>query len=190
MNQQALLLIAEGSEELEAVTTIDLLRRAGIHTTVAGLVNGPVTASRGVVLQPDTGLADIMDNIFDIIILPGGVGGAERLETDKRVISLLQQQNAANRWIAAICAAPRILVEADVLSNRRATAFPSQLEAKGVEPVNEPVMVDGNLITSRGPGTAIDFALQIIASITGEAKAAEVEESLKRPAAHLKFATQ
>lgn len=187
MSQQALVLIAAGSEELEAITTIDLLRRAGIGTTVASLEKGAVEMSRGVVIQPDTDLDSIKDESFDIVILPGGVGGAERFEADSRVINLVQSQNASDRWIAAICAAPRVLIEADVLHNRRATAFPTQLEAKGVEPVNESVMVDGNLITSRGPGTAMDFALQIIHSLAGESKAAEVEGALQRPEAHRKY---
>ncbi|BAU56689.1 DJ-1/PfpI family protein [Halorhodospira halochloris] len=187
MSTQALLLLAEGSEELEAVTVVDLLRRAGINITVAGLDSGLVKASRGVVLQPDVAFDAIAEQNFDIVILPGGLAGTEKLESDTRVIGLLKSQNEAGRWIAAICAAPRILVEADILNNRRATAFPTQLESKGVEPVDEPVMVDGNLITSRGPGTAIDFALQIIEKLAGEAKAAEVEESLKRPADHRKY---
>jgi 4-methyl-5(b-hydroxyethyl)-thiazole monophosphate biosynthesis len=187
MNQQALLLFAEGSEELEAVTTVDLLRRAGIDVTLAGLESGPVKASRGVVINPDTDLDSVKGESFDVVILPGGVGGAERFEADSRVLELLRKQNADNRWIAAICAAPRVLAVADVLNNRRATAFPTQLEAKGVEPVDVTVMVDGNLITSRGPGTAIDFALQIIHSLVGEAKAAEVEGSLQRPDEHRKY---
>ena len=96
--------LAHGCEELEAVTVIDLLRRAGVSVTVAGLEAGPVTASRGVVLLPETTLNDILDQDFDMVVLPGGLGGAQRLEADRRIAALLRRMAEQGRFVAAICA--------------------------------------------------------------------------------------
>lgn len=175
--------LAEGCEELEAVTVIDLLRRAGIDVVVAGLTEGVVKASRGVGLIPDVTLGTVLEQDFDMIVLPGGAGGAERLEGDARIRRLLQRQAAAGRYIAAICAAPRVLAAAGLLKGRRATSFPGFLdEAEGVNHVMTAVVVDGSLVTSRGPGTALDFALSLIDLLRGEGMAREVEAALQRPA--------
>ncbi|HET8700409.1 MAG TPA: DJ-1/PfpI family protein, partial [Nitrococcus sp.] len=112
---RVLLPLAEGCEELEAVTVIDLLRRAGIDVVVAGLAEGAVKASRGVVLTPDVALDAVLDQDFDMIVLPGGAGGAARLEADARVHRLLQRQADAGRYVAAICAAPKVLLAAGLL---------------------------------------------------------------------------
>ncbi|HPF57235.1 MAG TPA: DJ-1/PfpI family protein, partial [Candidatus Competibacteraceae bacterium] len=110
--------LAQGCEELEAVTIIDLLRRAGAGVTVAGLEDGPVTASRGVVIMPETTLEAVLDQDFDLIVLPGGLGGAQRLEADRRISALLQRMTEQGRYVAAICAAPKVLASAGLLENR------------------------------------------------------------------------
>lgn len=180
--------LAEGCEELEAVTVIDLLRRAAIDVVVAGLAEGAVKASRGVVLVPDVTLDAVLEQNFDMIVLPGGAGGAARLEADARIHRLLRRQADGGRYIAAICAAPKVLAAAGLLAGRRVTSFPGFLDqTEGVNYEMTAVVVDGRVVTSRGPGTALDFALHLIALLLGEPAAREVEAPLQRPIEQLQF---
>jgi len=176
--------LADGFEELEAVTIIDLLRRAKVVVTVAGL-NGtePVTGSRGVRILPDAALADVLGQAFDMITLPGGLPGADHLDRDPRIHQLLQQMQAQGAYTTAICAAPRVLANAGVLNGKRATGFPGQLEtlsAQTFELVDAPVVVDGKVITSKGPGTAMEFALHLIEALCGKETRVAVEGPLQR----------
>ena len=176
--------LAEGFEELEAVTVIDLLRRAGVEVVTAGLADGAVRASRGTRVLPDTTLDAVTGATWDMVVLPGGLPGADHLAADTRLRDLLLAHAGAGRWTAAICAAPKVLAAHGLLAGRRATAYPGVLEAAGHGPaVAEAVVRDGTLITSRGPGTAMDFALALIAVLLGDAKRDEVERALQRPAA-------
>jgi 4-methyl-5(b-hydroxyethyl)-thiazole monophosphate biosynthesis len=175
--------LAQGCEELEAVTVVDLLRRAGIRVVTAGLDDQPVHASRGMVLIPDVTLTDVIGQEFDMIVLPGGEPGATNLGRDERVMSLLQQMAQDGKYTAAICAAPRVLAQSGLLEGRRATCYPGILEpdsVSGLNVVDEPVVIDGRVITSRGPGTAMDFALQLIELLAGKQKRGEVEAGLQR----------
>ncbi|MCB1819418.1 MAG: DJ-1/PfpI family protein, partial [Gammaproteobacteria bacterium] len=122
--------LANGCEELEAVTIIDLLRRAGIEVVVAGLADGPVTASRGVVLLPDCSLDAVIDDDFDMIALPGGLPGADHLDADPRIHTLLQRMAEQGRFTAAICAAPKVLLSAGLLDGHRATAYPGVIDGR------------------------------------------------------------
>lgn len=174
--------LADGCEELEAVTIIDLLRRAGIAVTTAGLKPGIVKASRGVQLVPDVTLDVALQDRYDMVVLPGGMPGATHLKDDPRVIRLLQQMAADGRYTAAICAAPMVLAEAGVLAGKRATSYPGFLDGlPGVMVRAEAVVKDGTVVTSRGPGTAMDFALALIEALAGHAKRDEVEAGLVRP---------
>lgn len=173
--------LAQGCEELEAVTLIDLFRRAGITVLVAGLEAGPVTASRGVVLLPETTLDAVLDQDFDLVVLPGGLGGAQRLEADQRIAALLQRMTAQGRYVAAICAAPKVLVSAGLVGGREVTAYPGVLDGQpGIKLSSAAVVRDGTFITSRGPGTAMDFALTLIELLCGRTKRDEVETALQR----------
>lgn len=177
--------VAEGSEELEAVTLIDLFRRAGFDVTVAGLEAGPIRASRDTVLVPDVRLDEVVDRGFDLIALPGGLPGAKRLAASTTLAGLLRRQHDEGHWLAAICAAPQVLARHGLLDGRRATAFPGALDGfEQVERVDEPVVIDGHIVTSRGPGTAMDFALVLIEQCAGRALSDQVEDGLQRPAAH------
>ena len=177
---RVLLPIADGSEELEAVTLIDLFRRADFEVVVAGLAPGPVTCSRGVVIVPDTGLAAVADEAFDLVVLPGGAAGAEHLAADERLAEVLVRHRGADGWTAAICAAPGVLAAHGLLEGRQATAFPGALENHGLASTGAPVEVDGRVATSRGPGTAMDFALTLIEQLGDRGLRQGVEERLQR----------
>lgn len=175
--------LAQGCEELEAVTIIDLLRRAEIEVVTAGLDEQPVTASRGVRLIPDTTLDAVLDQDFAMIVLPGGLPGAEHLEQDARIQQLLKRFADEGRYIAAICAAPKILATAGLLDGKAATSYPGCLDARqspAVQISNQSVVIDEKVITSRGPGTAMDFALELIAQLTDQQKRDQVEAALVR----------
>lgn len=179
--------LAQGCEELEAVTVIDLLRRAGIEVVVAGLVPGPVTASRKTTILPDTDLDSALadGDEYDMVVLPGGLPGADHLDNDRRIHALLARFAAQSRYIAAICAAPKVLVNAGLLAGRRATSYPGVLESFGADDITietQAVVRDGNVITSRGPGTAMEFALSLIALLADQATADEVSDGLVRQA--------
>lgn len=175
--------VADGSEELEAVTVIDLLRRAEIDVTVAGLNEGPVTGSRGTRIIPDMSLSQALDEEFDMIVLPGGLPGADHLDNDPRVHDLLQRMNAEGKFVCAICAAPKILAHAGLLDGKQATSYPGfldDLDRPDVHSTGGAVERDGNIITSRGPGTSMDFALALIEALSGAGKREEVESRLVR----------
>jgi 4-methyl-5(b-hydroxyethyl)-thiazole monophosphate biosynthesis len=175
--------LANGCEELEAVTIIDLLRRAGIEVVTAGLGDGPVTASRGVVLIPDRRLDQVLDDDFDMVVLPGGLPGADHLDADPRIHALLQRMAEQDRYTAAICAAPKVLLNAGLLDGHKATAYPGVMDGlmtSGSQYLSDAVVIDGKVVTSRGPGTAMEFALTLIDQLLGAAKRKEVEDPLIR----------
>lgn len=175
--------LAQGCEEIEAVTVVDILRRAGVTVTTAGLDAQPVTASRGTVLVPDTTLADALKHSFDMIVLPGGQPGTDNLARDARITDLVVSMVRQDKYVAAICAAPKVLALAGVLAGKRATGFPGALEKLGhanITLTSSAVEKDGRVITSRGPGTAMDFALELVEILVGHAKRAEVEAGLVR----------
>jgi protein deglycase len=180
---KVLLPLAQGCEELEAVTIVDLLRRAGIEVVTAGLQPGIVKASRGTQLVPDTTLDAVLKDDFDMIVLPGGMPGAQYLKDDRRIISLLKKMAEQGRYTAAICAAPIALAEAGLLSGRRATSYPGfldKMDVPGMAYVTDAVVKDGKILTSRGPGTAMDFALALIEALSGKEKRDQVEAGLVR----------
>lgn len=179
--KNALVLFADGSEELEAVTVINILRRGGVNVTLAGLHGGALRGSRGTVLQPDTTLDEALEHSYDMVVLPGGQPGAGNLSADARVIKLVQRMAAEGRYVSAICAAPSVLATAGLLDGKRATSFPGSLDAfPKVSRQPQAVVEDGKLVTSRGPGTAMDFALTLLERLAGKAKRDEVEAGLVR----------
>lgn len=176
--------LAQGCEELEAVTVIDLLRRAEIEVTTAGLDDQPITASRGTRLIPDTTLDEALQSDYDMVVLPGGLPGADHLNDDPRIQTLLRKMAESEKFTAAICAAPKVLATAGILQGKSATSFPGTLEKMNLTDThidNQPVVQDGKVITSRGPGTAMDFALTLIENLAGKEKRNLVEAGLQRP---------
>ena len=173
--------LAQGCEEIEAVTVIDILRRAGIKVISAGLDAQPVKASRGVMLIADMTLDNALQQEFDMIVLPGGQPGTENLMADARIINLLKHMSVQGKYITAICAAPSVLAAAGLLEGKLATSYPGTLDSfTGIKQQAVAVVTDGKLVTSRGPGTAMDFALSLVELLVGKAKHDEVEAGLVR----------
>lgn len=176
--------LAQGCEEMEAVILIDILRRAGLEVVTASLDGEPIKASRGVTLLADAALDEMLERRFDLIVLPGGLPGADYLNQDPRILQLLQDTTARGGYAGAICAAPKVLASAGLLSGKQATSYPGvldKMDVPGMQFVNAPIIQDGQVLTSRGPGTAMDFALSLVALLCGEAKREQVEAALVRP---------
>ena len=175
--------LAQGCEELEAITITDLLTRAGIKVVTVGLDDQVVVASRGMKLIPDKLLNEVLEDNFDMIVLPGGLPGADHLNNDPRIQTIVKKLAANNKYTAAICAAPRVLATAGILEGKHATSFPGALDQFPVNNMTyeeRSVVIDGNVITSRGPGTAMDFTLTLIELLLSKEKRDEVEEGLQR----------
>ncbi len=175
---KALVLMAEGFEEIELTSIVDILRRGGVTVTIAGLKNGIITGSRGMKVQPDAAL-DSIKEMYDMIILPGGSPGYINLGNDRRVIDLVNRYNAEGKIVAAICAAPSVLAKAGILAGKNATIFTGmENELKNAKYVDKPVVEDTNIMTSQGPGTAMEFALALLKRLADEKKAKETRERL------------
>ena len=173
--------IADGVEEIEAVTIIDVLRRAGVEVICAGLTGKPVVASRMVKLIPDSSLEEVKDEAFDMVVLPGGGDGVENLKRDPRIEAILRGMNERQKWVTAICAAPTLLAAYGLLEGKKATGHPSrrdQTAGERVEYQERRVVQDGHIITSRGPGTAMEFALKLVEVLCGREKVEELKEAL------------
>lgn len=176
--------LADGFEETEAVTVIDILRRGGLEVVTAGLEAGPVHGSHGIPVVPDKTLDEALADDYEMVVLPGGMPGADNLEKDPRIAGLLTRLADSGRFTAAICAAPKVLAAAGLLMGRTATSFPGFLdpqEVPGLTLSEASVVIDGKVITSRGPGTAMDFALALVEQLAGLETRRAVEERLQRP---------
>jgi protein deglycase len=167
MEKRALVPIADGTEELEAVAIIDVLRRAGTVVTVASVDGGTIRASRGVRLVADCLLGEVTGDIFDLVALPGGMPGSEHFRDTEDLITMLRRQREDDRLFGAICAAPAVaLYPHHLLDGKSFTCSPNFshiVEGKGFR--DAPVVVDGNLVTSQGAGTAVAFALTLVARL-------------------------
>ncbi len=173
--------LAQGCEELEAVTIIDVLRRAGIEVITASLDGEMITASRGVKLVADMDLDTALQKDYDMCVLPGGLPGSDHLDNDPRIRELLIKLSNSEKFTAAICAAPKVLANAGLLNGRRATSYPgvlNSMEIIDMEYIEDNVVKDGTVITSRGPGTAIEFALTLVATLVGKEKRNNVAKGL------------
>ena len=175
MSRTALIILANGFEDVEAVAPIDVLNRVGVEVTVASLDRGPVQAAYGTTLVADTTI-DQVDRLYDAIVLPGGTANAQHLAAHPKVKQIILDHLQSDRIVAAICASPsHVLGEAaGILKGRKATGDPGfrdKLAASGAIVTDEPVTVDGKIITATGPGTALPFALRLAAELAGRAEA-------------------
>ncbi len=171
------LLLADGFEEVEAVTCADFLRRAGIEVLISSIGELTVTGSNNIVIQADTTVAALPADL-DGVILPGGMPGASNLAQSKAVTNLLYKMNNSNKLLAAICAAPALVLGgAGLLEGRQFTCYPGfEGEVTDAEFSSERVIQDANIITSRGPGTAGEFAIAVIGYLLGREAANSVKE--------------
>jgi len=179
--KRVLVPLAPGCEEIEAVTIIDVLRRGGVEVVSAGVADGVITASRGVRLLPDMPLGEALEQDFDMVVLPGGVPGSDHLAADQRIIDLLRTMNESGRFLAAVCAAPKVLARSGVLEGKTATAYPGVLQAEHHPSISaDAVTRDGHVITSRSAGTVMDFALELLEVLNGLETRQKIESSLQR----------
>jgi len=182
MARTALVPVADGTEEIEAVVIIDVLRRAGIDVTVASVMDRlQVTASRGVMLTAEKAISACVEETYDLVALPGGIPGARHLAASPPLGKILDRQRRSGRLYGAICAAPAVVLRPlGLIEGLRATCHPAfRDELPGWE--DRRVVIDGSCVTSQGPGTAVEFALSLVALLLGEAKAAEVAEPMMLP---------
>jgi 4-methyl-5(b-hydroxyethyl)-thiazole monophosphate biosynthesis len=181
MNKRVLVPLAQGVEELEAVTIIDILRRAEIEVVTAGLDDGVVTGSRGTRLVPDITLDEALKLDYDLVALPGGLPGSDHLAEDTRITDLLKRMNASGLFVGAICAAPKVLARTGILDGKRATAYPGVLQAESHQDISgDAVTRDGTVVTSRSVGTAMDFALELVTILAGDQTRHSVEKAMER----------
>jgi len=172
--------LAEGFEEIEAVCIIDVLRRAELEVVVAGLTSESVRGSHGILIGADALLEGLDIEGFDMIVLPGGMPGTTHLMEDERVLAAVRSLHAAGRSTAAICAAPMVLATAGVVSGVPVTSHPSVRARLGDADVREEprVIQSGRTTTSQGAGTALEFALELVAELCGRAKADELAAAM------------
>ena len=172
-------LFAEGFEEIEAISVIDVLRRAEFNVSMVGVTASTVDGAHGVRIEMDSKLADLDVDALDAIILPGGLPGAFNLRDSDPVIAALQSVAANDKVVAAICAAPVALDAAGLLDGKTYTCYPSfDEQINSGTHVTDRVVVDGSLITSRGPGTAIEFALAVVNALGAEDTAAALQDGM------------
>ncbi len=173
---------APGFEEIEAIATVDMLRRAQLAVTTVGIGAKTVTGSHGITIVCDKSgdALDISD--CSAVVLPGGMPGTNNLEQSPLVQSCLEQASQRGAWICAICAAPLILGHKNLLQGRRATCYPGyEQELYGAEATGDAVCTDNNIITGKGAGAVFNFAAAIIAALRGSEAAAEIKEGMQCP---------
>ena len=176
---RALVPLTDGFEEMEAVTLIDVLRRGGVHVVTAALApNLEVEGAHGMILRADALFAEVSPAEYDALVLPGGPG-VEHMRRNEALLDRVRRQKAEGRLLAAICAAPLVLVEAGVLEpGQRVTCYPTCADGLDRPCAGVPVVEDGRLITGQAPGAALAFALAVLRALKGEAIAEQVADGL------------
>lgn len=180
METKVLVPLAPGFEEIEAVTIIDVLRRAGIKVTTAALADNQVTGSHNITVTADTELNTINAGDYNFIVLPGGMPGSQHLKDSSAVVGLIQQIYKKGGYVAAICAAPIALGHAGVLRGKKATCYPGfEDQLTGAEIFASPFIVDDMVITGKGPGCAIPFALKLVEIIKDKKTADALKDAMQ-----------
>ncbi|HLE07082.1 MAG TPA: DJ-1 family glyoxalase III [archaeon] len=174
---KALVLLADGFEDIEGIAAIDILRRAGITTVTAGVTGNIVLSKHGVRSHADARFIDMDASKYDCLVIPGGTEGVDNLLRNPNIIKLARDYAESGKIVAAICMGPKVLVQAGVLKDKRATIFPGQ-EKLLERPRPDKVVVDGNIITSQGPGTAVEFALKIVEQLSGRMTADKIRQHI------------
>lgn len=178
MRKKILIALADGVEEIETIAPADILRRAGAEVTLAAVANLDITAACETKIVADKSIDSCLNETYDLIVLPGGMPGAEHLRDSAELTALLKRQHAENRYLAAICASPVVVLQHHgLLDGLRATCHPA-LFGELKNGVNERVVVDKNCITSQGPGTAIEFGLKLVEILFNKDRAAKLKKSM------------
>lgn len=176
--ESALIIVADGSEDIELVATADVLQRAGIQVTIAGLSDGAsIKCAQKVSLNVDCPLSEVLESTFDAVVLPGGQPASDSLAADPRVGKILKHHEDAGKLLAAICAGPISFESHGIAKGATLTSYPcmkDRLIAAGYKYSDDPVCVCHNIVTSQGPGTALKFALKIAEILAGPEKARSV----------------
>jgi 4-methyl-5(b-hydroxyethyl)-thiazole monophosphate biosynthesis len=169
------ILLADGFEEVEAITPADFLRRAGLEVRLVGVTGREVRGGHDITVKADLMLAELGSDP-DVVVVPGGARGAEKLAASTATLDLIRRLHAAGKIVAAICAAPAVVLHrAGVIAGRKVTCFPGfEKQLVGCTFSEERVVVDGNIVTSRSPGTAAEFSLKLVEMLVGEKKAEEI----------------
>ena len=175
--KKVLVTIAPGFEEIETITIVDILRRAGARVTLAATVPGLLEGSRGIKIEPDELLDNIKEKDFDLICLPGGQPGTDNLGNDVRIEQILKRMQTQDKYIAAICAAPTVLKKVGILKNKSMTCHPS-VQSGFDSYVKDRVVVDEKVITSQSPGTAMEFALKLVELLFGTDRLKKVNDGV------------
>ena len=177
--KRILIPLAPGFEEIEALAVVDILRRAGAEVLLAGTVDGPIQGRNKIKILADTSLDSVKEQDFDMIVLPGGAVGTENLKKDPRIKDIVERLYKKGRLITAICAAPTVLSAIGITAGKTVTSHPTVRTKLQREKLSvERVVVDDNIITSQGPGTAIEFAFKLVEILLGKDKVAEVNKGV------------
>jgi len=177
--KRILIPLAPGFEEIEALAVVDILRRAGAEVLLAGTVDGPIQGRNKIKILADTSLDSVKEQDFDMIVLPGGAVGTENLKKDPRIKDIVERLYKKGRLITAICAAPTVLSAIGITAGKTVTSHPTVRTKLQREKLSEErVVVDDNIITSQGPGTAIEFAFKLVEILLGKDKVAEVNKGV------------
>ncbi len=177
--KKVLIPLAPGFEEIEALAVVDILRRAGVEITMAGTAENPIEGRNKIKVLADVSLDSVKEHDFDMIVLPGGAVGTENLKKDIRIKEIVERLYKKGRFITAICAAPTVLSAIGITAGRTVTSHPTvrtKLEKEKIS--DERVVIDGNIITSQGPGTAVEFAFKLVEVLLGKEKVAEVNKGV------------
>jgi 4-methyl-5(b-hydroxyethyl)-thiazole monophosphate biosynthesis len=176
---KALVFLAPGFEEIEASTIVDILRRCGVEVTTAGLKPDVVEGAHGMKIIPDKSIDEVTVKDFDAVICPGGAPGYENLRKDQRVLRMVKEAFDSNKLVAAVCASPAVLSDAGILKGKNCTIYPGmeeELRKGGGKPKKDLVVIDKNIVTSRGPATALPFALKLAEKLAGKDVAGRVRK--------------
>ncbi len=180
---KALVFLANGLEECEGLITIDLLRRAGVEVTTASIHDTTtICSSHKIIFEADALARDLDLDAFDLVFLPGGLVGTKNLSESDLVKETARKQLASGKLLAAICAAPSVLGQMHLLEGKKATCYPGfETQLFGAEYTAATVTEDGNIITGKGMGATIPFALHLIARLEGQEKAVEIRDKIVYP---------
>ena len=172
-------LLGEGFEEVEAIAPVDVLRRCGAEVRTAGIGGLEVTGAHGITVRADCGVEDIDRAALDMIVIPGGLGGVASINGSRAALAAIENAWADGKYVAAICAGPTVLAGLHISDGRRVTSYPGTGSQMGTADYREDdVVVDGKLITSRGPGTALAFARKLAETVCGETTAKQVADGM------------